>query len=62
MKGVPSNHDKYEEEALKLYKKEVKDDLKFLSRWVYFKENPKWLDYLRIYSIRCREKFLQCKF
>jgi hypothetical protein len=35
------NQAKYEEEALKLYKKEVQEDFKFLPCWLYIKEKPK---------------------
>ncbi len=38
------NQAKYEEEALKLYKEEVKEDFKFLPCWVYLKERPKWVN------------------
>ncbi len=44
------NQAKYEEEALKLYKEEVKEDFKFLSCWVYLKEKPKWVDTLDLYA------------
>jgi hypothetical protein len=38
------NQANYEEEALKLYKEEVKEDFKFLHCWVYLKEKPKWVN------------------
>ncbi len=44
LKAIPRsgwNHEKFEEEALKLYKEEVKEDFKFLFCWVYLKEKPK---------------------
>jgi hypothetical protein len=47
LKSIPRsgwNHTKYEEEALKLYKEEVKEDFKFLPCWVYLKEKPKWVN------------------
>jgi hypothetical protein len=34
----------YEEEAAKLYNKEVKEDFKFLHCWVYLKETLKWVN------------------
>ena len=47
LKAIPRsgwNYEKFEEEALKLYKEEVKEDFKFLSCWVYPKEKPKWVN------------------
>jgi hypothetical protein len=47
LKAIPRsgwNYEKFEEEALKLYKEEVKEDFKFLSCWVYLKEKPKWVN------------------
>ena len=47
LKSIPRsgwNQAKYEEEALKLYKEEVKEDFKFLPCWVYLKEKPKWVN------------------
>jgi hypothetical protein len=47
LKAIPRsgwNSEKFEEEALKLYKEEVKEDFKFLSCWVYLKEKPKWVN------------------
>jgi hypothetical protein len=47
LKSIPRsgwNQAKYKEEALKLYKKEVKEDLKFLHCWVYLKDKTKWVN------------------
>jgi hypothetical protein len=47
LKSIPRsdwNQAKYEEEALKLYKEEVKEDFKSLHCWVYLKEKPKWVN------------------
>jgi len=47
LKSIPRsgwNQEKYEEEALKLYKEVVKEDFKFFPCWVYLKEKPKWVN------------------